>query len=190
MSPAELSKFIKGEAKPENLSELRIGMSRRGSSTWGSRKGWTPSGSMSRAGASSSPTMRTPRSKEALSPLLRLREAQAGGRFRVYAGAEGYRPDDSKSAWLARPPRKMGPGPADPDKVPYYLLICGSPEQIPYRFQSQLDVQYAVGRIHFDTLDEYANYARSVVEAETGSLRLSRRMQLFGVANPLDQATN
>jgi hypothetical protein len=190
MSAAELSRFIKGEAKPENLSELRFRHESKGLQHLGVKEG-VDAKRLDQAGwglilaRDADPAI-----KEALSPLLSLREGQAGERFRVYEGADGYRPGDAKTAWLARAPRKMGPGPADPEKVPYYLLICGSPEQIPYRFQSQLDVQYAVGRIHFDTLDDYASYARSVVEAETGALKLPRRMQFFGVANPLDQATN
>lgn len=137
---------------------------------------------------------RAPAIMEALRPLLDLRQAQAGGsyaeggRYREFTGGNSYRPGDTKDQFLAR--FGVGPGPVNPQKLPYYLLIVADPETIPYRFQYLLDVQFSVGRIYFDTIEEYANYAASVVAAERGHIHSTRRLALFGVQNPDDAATD
>lgn len=187
MTGGELSSFIRGESKPENLSELRFRYQQQTARHLGVKAGVDPKKLAETGWGVIFAHDADPAVKEALSELLALRREQAGEHFRLYEGEDGYRPGESKGKFLAR--HGAGPGPADPEKVPYYLLIVGSPEAIPYRFQSQLDVQYAVGRIHFDTHDEYASYARSVVAAERNEVTLPRRLSFFGVSNTDDKAT-
>lgn len=126
---------------------------------------------------------------DALAPLLDLRRSQASRvnpeRYQKYTGDRGYRYGESNLDFLER--LGVGPGPVDPDHCPYYLLIAGSPEKIPYAFQYDLDVSYAVGRIHFETVEEYAQYATSVVEAETRTPERPRKIVLFGAES--DPAT-
>ncbi len=107
-----------------------------------------------------------PRVREALRPLLDLRQRQIRSEiyFREYFGDDGYSQGDSAQVFLSR--HGGSTGPVDPERMPYYLLLVGSPEEIPYHVQSQLGVRHAVGRIHFDVLEDYQNYAQSVVAAE------------------------
>ena len=56
----------------------------------------------------------------------------------------------------------------NPEKCPYYILIAGSPTDVPFELQFSLDVLQAVGRIDFDDPDDYPRYAKTVVDHETG----------------------
>ncbi len=133
--------------------------------------------------------------KEALKPLLDHRKAQASAIdetfYKEVIGTDekkgGVKNGETKNDFLKRFGR--GPGPADPQFFPYYALIVGSPETISYSFQYQLDVQYAVGRIYFDKLEDYYQYAKSVVEYETKKVARAKKAAFFGVGNPDDKAT-
>jgi hypothetical protein len=187
MTGEQLSAFIQGEAPPGNLDELKFRAQQRNDEHYGVREGVDPKQLAETGWGVIFAHDADPAIKEALSELLALRRNQAGAYFKIYEGSAGYRPGESKTRFLAR--HGAGPGPADPARVPYYLLLVGGPEAIPWAFQYQLDVQYAVGRLAFATPEEYARYACGVVAVETGAAGPPRQATFFGVANPDDPAT-
>jgi hypothetical protein len=188
MTAEELAGFITGQSPPENLSELKFRQQAAKGPVPSAVKAGVDENELDQTGwGAILPFDADPAVEEALKPLFDLRHEQAGDFFHAYTGPDGYRTGEKKLDFLTR--HGAGPGPADPENMPYYLLIVGSPEAIPYDFQYQLDVQYAVGRIHFNTLQEYANYAASVVAAERGQVKLPRRAVFFGVSSPGDRAT-
>lgn len=133
-----------------------------------------------------------PAIREALADLLEFRREQANRHenlYREFKGDTAYRRGQTKTQFLLT--RGSGPGEIDPRVVPYYLLLIGGPAEIPYSFQYQLDMRYAVGRLCFETIDEYRLYARAVIAAEN---RLQhpqhkRDLALFGPVNPEDWCT-
>jgi hypothetical protein len=134
----------------------------------------------------------SPEAREALSPLLARRREQAS---RLFQG--GYREfclasDGGRSPWAESSLRELGTttcAHVEPAEIPYYLLLVGSPEEISFEFQYDLDFGHAVGRICFDTPEEYAAYAEAVIAAEDERRVLCRRATLFGVGNNYDKAS-
>ncbi|MCA9651361.1 MAG: hypothetical protein H6712_10700 [Myxococcales bacterium] len=137
-----------------------------------------------------------PKIREALQPLLDYRREQASRiderRFRLVDETMGYRPDEGKKKLLRRLKAPTS-GPVEPDRLPYYLLLVASPAEIPTELQAQLALQYAVGRLCFQTpdgktdYDAYDSYARSVIASDRGEVAVARRFGLFGVKH--DRAT-
>jgi hypothetical protein len=82
--------------------------------------------------------------------------------------------------------------PVDPSAgVPYHVLIVGSPEKIPFEFQALLDLQWSVGRLHFDHVEDYGRYAKAVVDYEAAEFRpaQSKSVSAWITRNRSDVAT-
>jgi hypothetical protein len=128
---------------------------------------------------------------EALAPLRDRRQGQAGALYRELCGpTEGVHAGESSQDFLVR--HNVDPNDiADPRQLPYYVLLVGSPDRLAFPLQYQLGVPRAVGRLHFDTPDQYARYAENVVTAETAPAPAStaRRLHVFATRNPGDLPT-
>jgi hypothetical protein len=124
-----------------------------------------------------------PALREALAPLLELRRRQAGDRFRIFSGSAGLRPRESASQFLER----------HRGELPHYLLLVGGEEAIPSSFETQLARRFAVERVAFEHLEEYASYAWRVLQAETDDVILQKRCESYeppwAEVQPADDST-
>jgi hypothetical protein len=123
--------------------------------------------------------------KTALQPLADHRaKTSPASRLKVL----DYRPGEQVRAWLGR--HGVSPGNIAPTKVPYYLTVVGDPSAIPFSFQYLLDIEYAVGRLSFDSIDGYRQYVESVVAYETGgAVPNAREIVYWGPRHAADAAT-
>jgi hypothetical protein len=122
--------------------------------------------------------------RDALEPLMALRRTEAGGLFKVLDYKQGEQTRD----WYTR--HSVSPANIDPALVPYYLLLIGPPDMIPFEFQYLLGVDYAIGRLAFDTPAEYEKYARSTVAYESAkSVQNGKEISYWGTRHLGDPAT-
>jgi hypothetical protein len=78
----------------------------------------------------------------------------------------------------------------DTGKIPKYILIVGSPDQVPFRFQSILDSVANVGRVAFDDLDDLETYVKKLIRIETASeLFLDKEALIFAPDGGLPDPT-
>lgn len=184
LEPRQLTAIVTGqEPDPALLKELQWWHARVTEATFAPAEGVDPTDLAQSGWGLVLPAGSDAAVADALAPLLEHRKAQAGGRFHADLDV---RPGESKRDFLAR--HGTGPGPVDPDKLPYYLLVAGDPEAVPWSFQAQVDVQYAVGRLHLDSPDAYRAYAEAVVRAEAAPRR-PPVLSFFATANAGDRAT-
>ncbi len=123
--------------------------------------------------------------KRALEPLIEHHRRRAGGH---QVKVLDYRPGEQWPEWLNR--HGTAPGNIDPRRVPYYVLLVGSPSRIPFSFQYLLDVEYAVGRLHFDDLDGYRRYVTALIDyEEAAAVPHDKAAAFFGTRHPFDAAT-
>jgi hypothetical protein len=123
--------------------------------------------------------------RDALAPLIEHRRQQAGDLLRVLDYQKGEQARD----WYRR--HHIAAGTFEATAVPYYLFLAGPPTLIPFEFQYLLGVEYAVGRVAFDTAPEYGRYAASVVAYETAaSVGNRKEIVYWGTRHPGDPATN
>ena len=123
--------------------------------------------------------------KAALEPLIECRRQRIGdARTKVL----DHRPGEGWTDWLAR--HGTAPGNIRPENVPYYLLLIGGPDQIPFSLQYLLDTEYAVGRLDFDNDAGYRDYVAGLIDYEhTNAVPHDAMATFFGTRHPFDGAT-
>ncbi|HEX9918251.1 MAG TPA: hypothetical protein VGA87_03735 [Pyrinomonadaceae bacterium] len=122
--------------------------------------------------------------KDALLPLVQARD----GVVLTY-NPEAKEGGESSQKFRSR--HNQPRGRVDPTRLPYYLLIVGSPADIPFKFQYGLDAEHAVGRLYFDDEADYGRYVEKLLAYESAVAQVSRarRLAFFSPSHEGDEAT-
>ena len=119
-----------------------------------------------------------PAIKVQLQPLIDLRRKQVGddNLFKIFEGADGgVLPGQTADNWAEYRGVSLTAR-VDPFAgVPYYVLLVGHPDRIPFEFQNLLKMQWAVGRVAFDDIEDYGRYAQAVVQYEDPGFHPAQR---------------
>ncbi len=62
---------------------------------------------------------------------------------------------------------------------PHYILIAAGPDQVPFKFQSMLDIVGSVGRVAFDTTADLQTYVAKLIRLETAGDPAPSRETVF-----------
>ena len=136
-----------------------------------------------------------PAIKAQLQPLIDLRRRQVNDDhlFQIFEGNDsGVRPNQTADDWAEYRGVPLT-AQVDPTAgVPYYVLLVGHPDRIPFEFQNLLKMQWAVGRLAFDNIEDYGRYAQAVVAYEDPArMPVQRRnAALWVTSNNGDVATS
>jgi hypothetical protein len=120
--------------------------------------------------------------RQALAPLIAKRREEAHGKAMELDYVPGM-DLDSFRRYHRELLEKM-----ERHELPHYLLLVGGPSAIPFSFQSTLASSHAVGRVHFESPDQYALYAQTVIREERSGSR-PRRVLFWGADHPDDLAS-
>jgi len=132
----------------------------------------------------------TQRIKDALKPLLDHRKAKTDDTlYKIFEGPTGVQPGDTATKWLARRGVRMDV--VEPAQgVPFHIMIVAPPDEVSFEFQYGLDIYWSVGRLWFDTPEQFEQYAQSVVKYETmQDVPTTRQAVLFSPQHDFDRAT-
>lgn len=119
-----------------------------------------------------------------LEPLLERRGQQAGDvRKFVFTEEDRRQGLGAIDAFFDR--YGTPPGDVDPEaeQLPYYLLVLGSPEKIPFSFQAELDITHASGRLWFEDIEAFGRYANHLCIQETEAIKRPSKVSFYGTFN-------
>ena len=88
-------------------------------------------------------------------------------------------PEEDWQDWMQQHYLQLRACPRTEKSVPYYVLIAGGPDQIPFHFQTLLDSAAAVERVTSDTITDLEAYVEKVLRYERASNPAASREALF-----------